>query len=122
MRKPRTGSRPSAVDPSPPQTSSQKTPYKPTLELLARFELLWWKSFTWGQKEQLAGVTDRAAFWEGKSIPHAEDELRRLILAGVLLGELELPELNDANRAEFTRLAEQRHYNLLRSKKEVANG
>lgn len=122
MRKRAHGSPPSAVDPSPPPSPPTKTPLKPTGSLLARFELLCWKAFTWGQKEQLAGVTDRQAFWKDRSIEQAEAELRRLILTRVLLGEIELPELNDCNQAEFFKLAEQRHYDLLRKEKGVANG
>lgn len=121
MRKRARGSPPSAADPSPPDPTTKKTTLKPNIELLARFELLWWKAFTWGQKEQLAGVTDRNAFWAEKSIFQAEDALRSLILQRVLLAEVELPQLHDANRNEFYRIAESRHYQLLRNAKEVPN-
>jgi hypothetical protein len=105
MRKPRTGSRPSAVDPSPPTTPQEPTPQKPTKELLARFELLWWKALTWGQKEQLAGVVDRNSFWAGKTEAQVVTELRSLILQRVLLGEIELPKLSDYNRKEWEAIA-----------------
>jgi hypothetical protein len=122
MRKRAQGSPPSAADPSPPNPTPPKTQLKPDLELLARFELLWWKAFTWGQKEELAGVKDRKAFWDGKTIDQAEQDLRSLILQRVLLGEIELPKLYDANRDAFHRLAERRHADLLRKKKGVQLG
>lgn len=52
-------------------------------------DFLWWGVNTWGEKEKLAGVTDRNAFWEGKTEEQARAALRELIRERVVRGELD---------------------------------
>lgn len=44
------------------------------------------RAVTYGQLEAAAGITDREAFWKGKTEEQARAELRRLILGRVLAG------------------------------------
>ena len=49
------------------------------------------RAVTYGQLEAAAGVTDRAAFWHGKTEAQARAALRVMILDRVLQGELTDP-------------------------------
>lgn len=46
-----------------------------------------WRCVSYGQLEAAAGITDREAFWKGKTEEQARAELRRLILDRVRRGE-----------------------------------
>lgn len=47
-----------------------------------------WACPTYGQLERAAGVTDRLAFWKGKTEDQARAELREMIAARVRSGEV----------------------------------
>jgi hypothetical protein len=59
-------------------------------ELAARVERVVRACVTYGEIERAAGVTDRAAFWKGKSEEQARAVLREMIATRLLSGELKV--------------------------------
>lgn len=49
---------------------------------------LWWDNHTYGQIERLAGITDRLAFWKGKTEDQVREELKAMIRRRIVSGEL----------------------------------
>lgn len=62
---------------------------KAAAELAARLKRVLWECRSYGQLEAAAGVTDRVAFWRGKTEEQVRAELHDLVLARLRRGELE---------------------------------
>jgi hypothetical protein len=66
-----------------------KTKTKPhKLDVGPIVDRLWFHAPTYADVEALAGVTDRDAFWKGKTEDEARAALREMIRARVASGEL----------------------------------
>lgn len=57
-------------------------------ELAERVRRVLWVCHTWGLMERAAGVTDRLAFWRGKTEDEARRVLQALIAERVKRGEV----------------------------------
>lgn len=57
-------------------------------EIDEQLRIVSFRASTWGEKERLAGITDRNAWWEGKTLEQAGAELQRLIRERIARGEL----------------------------------
>jgi hypothetical protein len=55
----------------------------------AEVDRIWRRCVNWGQLEAAAGVTDRSAFWKGKTEDEVRAEIRKLIEGRVTRGEIQ---------------------------------
>jgi hypothetical protein len=53
----------------------------------ARLAHVLFQNNSWGAVERLGGITDRNAWWHGKTEAQARDELRRLIRERIVNGD-----------------------------------
>lgn len=60
-------------------------------ELAERLQKVLWDCRTWGSLERAAGVTDRQAFWKGKTETEAGAVLRSMIAERLRNGAFDAP-------------------------------